>query len=66
MSDELMNESFEIMDAKIHGMNIGIVHWLTGKWDIDNVIPPARFTGQEKLWFEGYLWAKGFEIIDSI
>jgi len=61
-----MSDGFQIMDAKIHGLNIGISDWLDGTWDIDNVIPPARFTGKEDLWLEGYAMGKGFEIIDSV
>lgn len=61
-----MSDGFQIMDPELAGLNQGISDWLEGRWDIDNVIPPARFVGKESLWLKGYASGEGFEIIESI
>lgn len=61
-----MSNNFTIMDAEVAGMNQGIGDWLSGVWDINNVIPPSRFIGQEDVWLKGYASAEGFELIDTI
>jgi hypothetical protein len=61
-----MSDGFEIMDPFIAGLNQGISDWFDGRWDINNVIPPARFVGKEQLWLKGYASGENFEIIDSV